>query len=105
MFCNIMLIYYTINSANASNFGDLFCRLLEFGDVPAGTAEGGSGACAGPTTIQQAHGVGVTARSLDRPGLALGLFFLLDLDLQVKLPWVLLDFDELATTPIDAVGI
>jgi hypothetical protein len=44
MFCNIVLIYYTINLVSASFFGDLFCRLLDFGDMPAGAAEHGSGA-------------------------------------------------------------
>ena len=39
MFCNIVVIYYTISLVSASFFGDLFCRLGQFGDMPAGATE------------------------------------------------------------------
>ena len=100
-----MLIYYTINSVNSSNFGYLFCRLFDFGDVLAGATEGSTRAGTGPAAIHQAYGILIALRTLDCPILALRLFFLLDPDLQVKLPWVLLDFDELAASPVDSAGI
>jgi hypothetical protein len=78
----------------------LLQRFLVF-DMLAGATELGTRAGACPTTIEQAHGILIAPRTFHCPSLALGLFFFLHSDPEIKAPPILFYFDELATAPID----
>jgi len=82
----------------------LLQRFLVF-DVLTGTTEGGTRAGACPTTIEQAHSVLISPGTFHSPSLALRLVLFLYRDPEIEPPPVLLDLDELATSPVDTGGI
>ena len=54
-------------------FGDLFCRIAQFGDVPARFPELESSTGAGPGAPGAVHGIGVAATARDLPALGHGI--------------------------------
>ena len=82
----------------------LLQRFLVF-DVLTGTTKGGTRTGACPSTIEQTHGIFVASGTSHCPSLALRLVLFLYRDPEIKSPWILFDFNKLATATIDAGGI
>jgi len=68
-----MLLYYTMPHYDARLFGDLFCRIAQFGDVPAGFPELETGTGAGPGAPGAVNRIGVAATARYLPTLCRGV--------------------------------
>jgi hypothetical protein len=64
-----MYIYYMMSRYNARLFGNLFCRIAQFGDMPARLSKLETGTGAGPTGPDSIHCVGATSATCHLPAL------------------------------------